>query len=212
MKKITETKRKIFLVKVPKYLGEQIRNMKNNASVGTISFSNNISVDFVNKIVPNNYNVSLKNETEKYAVDLFSENIIANECTHFLNITPVMDAKYFEFKKKYNAQKPAERSTRALEHFAEMKKGEKYANLKEMEAFAKKKKAQLQIKKRERLDKPDVIDILFKAFEKHTNWTVKDLSDFSGQPIAYIQEIIGEIAVLDKTDYRNTYVLKEQFK
>ncbi|ORD92990.1 T2FB [Enterospora canceri] len=99
-----------------------------------------------------------------------------------------------------------------INHFEQLKRGEKYTGLKEMEAHARKKKRQLQEKKRERLDKSDAIDVLFKAFEKHGAWTVKDLADFTGQPVAYIQEIIGEIAVLDKKDYKNTYILKKQFK
>ena len=214
MKKLTPINKKMFLVKMPRYLGDQIKSYKNNSVIGFIkSTDDKYEITFEKQIKPRNYVVSYKNEQNKVVANLENdENCLVNQLDHFLNISPVMDSHYFAFKKELKNNREIVHKTQTLNHFEELRRGEKYANLKEMEAFAKKKKEQLIGKKRERLDKGDVIDILFKAFEKYSNWTVKDLSDFSGQPVAYIQEIINDIAVLDKKDHRNTYILKEEFK
>ena len=212
MKKIIESNKKAFLVKVPKYLGDQIKSLKDNSIVGTLSVEDDLQIKLINSIFPNEYILNIKPEKEKYAAFFTEDNVIVNECSEFMNITPVMNSEFFAFKKNFNAQKQAQRQIKELDHFAELKKGEKYAKLKEMEAFAKKKKQHLQNKKRDRLDKADVFDLIFKAFEMQTNWTVKDLSNACSQPLAYIQELINEVAVLDKSDHRNTYVLKDQYK
>ncbi|KAI5173208.1 transcription initiation factor TFIIF subunit beta [Pancytospora epiphaga] len=78
--------------------------------------------------------------------------------------------------------------------------------------MARNRKIMLQEKKRERLDSQDVYDMIFNAYEKRPLWTVKDLADFTGQPTAYIQELIADICVLNKKDHRHAYELKPEYK
>lgn len=217
MKTLIPDQQEVFLVKVPKYLGKQMRTVGNNKTIGEFLFDGQIAqIKFPTTIYPNKYEIIVKDDDNKYIANVGIDN--NNECSIYkissmLHVVPVMDAAYFEFKKKQKEQiHDNKHEIQFLNHFDELRKGEKYANLKEMEMYIKKKKQQTQEKKRERLEKPDVLNLIFKAFEKHDSWTVKDLADFSGQPIAYIQEIINEIAILDKKDNRNTYVLKDQFK
>ena len=66
-------------------------------------------------------------------------------------------------------------------------------------------------KRRERLDKPDAINLIFKAFEKNESWSIKDLSDYTGQPMAFVQEIVSEVCELNKEDHRSLYYLKNEY-
>lgn len=125
-------------------------------------------------------------------------------------IRPVMNSEYLEFKRRMRAAE--EEKVKVIDYFSEMKRSGKYSMLKEMDVLARKRKQMLQEKKRERLDKEAVMEILFNAFEIHERWTVKDLADFSGQPVAYMQEIVNEVCVLNKRDHRNTYELKPEYK
>ena len=54
--------------------------------------------------------------------------------------------------------------------------------------------------------------MVFKAFEKYSSWTVKDLADFCGQPVAFIQEIVSDICVLNKKDLKNMYELRPEYR
>lgn len=217
MKTLIPNHQEVFLVKVPKYLGKQIRSLGNNKTIGEFLFDGQTAqIKFPTSIYPNEYKIIVKDDDSKYIANINGDD--GNECfvhkiSTMFHVVPVMNAAYFEFKKKQKNQVHDNRhEIQFLNHFDELRKGEKYANLKEMDMYIRKKKQQTQEKKRERLEKSDVLNLMFKAFEKHDSWTVKDLADFSGQPIAYIQEIINEIATLDKKDNRNTYVLKDQFK
>lgn len=218
MKNLELKGKNVFLLKMPKYLSEQIKKNKENQDIGEIELdeeNGTCQIKLNKNFSPLEYTVTMKKDLNKYAVDVNGEEDtqVVMPITEHLLMKPVMNKEYFEFKRAMTeVNEKNKHNTIVLNHFEEIKKGEKYSGLKEMEAYARKKKEMLQDKKRERLDKQDAIDILFKAFEKHENWTVKDLADFSGQPLAYIQEIIGEIAVLNKNDHRNTYRLKDQFR
>lgn len=89
---------------------------------------------------------------------------------------------------------------------------DKIGNVKELESLARKRKKMLQDRKRERLDKNEVMDIIFRAFETNESWTAKELGDFSGQPLAYINELLPEICTMNKKDQRNMWQLKDEYK
>ncbi|KAL6122387.1 hypothetical protein NUSPORA_00569 [Nucleospora cyclopteri] len=206
------SKREVWLVKMPKYVGDQIKKLKSGEFLGVMQEDGDISLnDFLER---NNLPIEhVVNKHSRENMHLISEeSILCGEIKKELFFNPVITRKYLEFKRKNKGVISGESRSKVINYFEELRKGEKYAGLKEMELQRKLRKEQLLDRKRERLDKNDVIDILFKAFEKYEYWTVKDLADFSGQPIAFIQEIIGEIAVLNKKDHRNTYELKPQFK
>lgn len=124
-------------------------------------------------------------------------------------ISPVFDEKYFNLKMTQDKQN---RSVVKIIDYASNKRLEKYTTLSEMDALTRRRKKLLQQNKRERLARPEVMDIVFRAFEIQDHWTVRDLADYSGQPNAYISEILGEIGELDKGDFRGSWTLKEEYR
>ncbi|EPZ32701.1 Transcription initiation factor IIF, beta subunit domain-containing protein [Rozella allomycis CSF55] len=71
---------------------------------------------------------------------------------------------------------------------------------------------QLQEGKRDRLPKEHVLNQLFKAFEKHPYWALKDLVRTTNQPVTYIKELLNEICVINsRGPYKNLYQLRQDF-
>lgn len=214
----------VWLAKMPKYLGEQIMKLGNGSYIGSLQVvptqqGSSCSIKFSDSIlssgIPREHNIEIKDRNNNmYLVSndrnkMIIEGVINKEC--FIN--PVMNADYIRFKKTQKTQSTNhEEKVKVIDYFAEVKRNAKYSSLREMEMLAKKRKQMLQDKKRERLEREDVLEIIFNAFEKHDLWTVRDLADFSGQPVAYIQELVNEICVLNKKDHKNTYELKPEFK
>ncbi|XP_037665768.1 general transcription factor IIF subunit 2-like [Choloepus didactylus] len=67
--------------------------------------------------------------------------------------------------------------------------------------------------KRVRIDKDQVLTVLFSAFEKHQYYNVKDLVDITGQPVEYLKEILNEIGVRNvKGPHKNTWELKAEYQ
>lgn len=201
------------------YLVSHSGNMSNsniNSNINTninsnmnVSRSNNKSTN-TSKPTTNNNKTNATNNNKTTNKSTFEvEGLINKECF----VRPVINAEYLQFKRKQkNQQESTEEKVKVIDYFSEVKRSAKYSALKEMDLLARKRKLMLQGKKRERLEKSDVMEIVFNAFEKHSFWTVKDLADFSGQPIAYIQEIVNEICVMNKKDHKNTYELKPEYK
>lgn len=215
----------IWLAKVPKYLGEQILKIKKDSKVGTLFINGNpntgdtsveitLAGHIIKSGIPTDHVIDVKNKSQ--GMYLVSNSLEQMEVQGVLNreclIRPVMSAQYFDYKRKVNAMKNGTESEVKVIDTKDYKKTSKYVSIKEMDMLARKRKEMLQNKKRERLEKDDVIEMMFNAFEKHSLWTVKDLADFSGQPVAFIQEIVSEICVLNKKDHRNTYELKPEYK
>ncbi|KAK5915538.1 hypothetical protein CesoFtcFv8_001120 [Champsocephalus esox] len=67
--------------------------------------------------------------------------------------------------------------------------------------------------KRARLDKQQVLDMLFSAFEKHQFYNIKDLVDITKQPVTYLKEILRDIGVYNvKGTHKNTWELKPEYR
>lgn len=194
----------------PMYILQNDANRsKGSNAVDSPSINSRRSVPDLSKVKNKSFSELLKDSPFPEEGSFSIQGVINKECF----IRPVINEKYLEYKKAMQSLAEQNESTvKMIDYFAEVRKGEKYGSLKEMDILARKRKKQLQDKKRERLDKQDVIDIIFNAFEKHEFWTVRDLADFSGQPVAYIQELVSEICVLNKKDHRNTYELKPEYK
>ncbi len=94
------------------------------------------------------------------------EGVVNKECF----IKPVMNAKYLQYKKLIrNAVDNIEEKTKFIDYFEDIKKTAKFSRIKEIDLLAKKIKQFLQDKKRERLEKGDVMEIIFNAFENMKN-------------------------------------------
>lgn len=67
--------------------------------------------------------------------------------------------------------------------------------------------------KKTRLEKEQVQDLLFAAFEKHQYYNVKDLVRITNQPITFLKEVLKEICNYNmKAPHRNMWELKEEYR
>ncbi|KAJ2813494.1 hypothetical protein H4S07_000646 [Coemansia furcata] len=64
-----------------------------------------------------------------------------------------------------------------------------------------------------RMERKDLMELLFACFEKHMYWGFKGLVEETRQPTAYLKEVLADIAVLNKRGpYVATYSLKSEFR
>ncbi|XP_030231984.1 general transcription factor IIF subunit 2 isoform X4 [Gadus morhua] len=67
--------------------------------------------------------------------------------------------------------------------------------------------------KRARVDKQQVLDMLFSAFEKHQYYNIKDLVDITKQPVTYLKEILRDIGNYNvKGTHKNTWELRPEYR
>lgn len=216
----------VWIAKVPKYLGEKIMGCRGETTIGTLSIDRApenagavvrvcLSDAFQKMNIPVDHLIDIKEREQRMYIvssggdQMVVEGHVNKECF----IRPVINERYLEHKRRLQAsQNRGETATKIIDYFTEVRKGEKYGSLKEIDILARKRKIMLQEKKRERLDSQDVYDMIFNAYEQRELWTVKDLADFTGQPVAYIQELVAEVCVLNKKDHKNSYELKPEYK
>lgn len=66
--------------------------------------------------------------------------------------------------------------------------------------------------RRERLPRAEVINTLFKAFERYEHLPFTDLERYTMQPAAYLKEILAEIAIYNKRGpHKNLYELLPEY-
>lgn len=124
-------------------------------------------------------------------------------------ISPQFNEKYLKYKQNLIVSRRSQ--VRVIDYSTKIRT-ERSTTISEMDAMARRRKRMLQQNKRERLERPEVMDIIFRAFEVQDQWTIRDLSEYSGQPVAYINEILQEIGELNKGDFRGSWSLREEYR
>jgi len=67
--------------------------------------------------------------------------------------------------------------------------------------------------RRERLQKDELIDLIFHAFEKQNFYNLKELTQFTNQPQGYLKETLIELCIYHKHGPNKTkYELKPEYK
>lgn len=67
--------------------------------------------------------------------------------------------------------------------------------------------------KRTRRDRGELEDIMFKLFERQSNWALKQLVQETDQPAQFLKEILNELCVYNKRGTnQGTYELKPEYK
>jgi len=70
-----------------------------------------------------------------------------------------------------------------------------------------------QPERRERMDRDKLKDLLFEQFEKHQYYSLKDLQDITKQPVQFLKEVLKEIAVYNsKQSSKNMWELKPEYR
>ncbi|KAI5162339.1 transcription initiation factor TFIIF subunit beta [Nematocida ausubeli] len=209
---------RVTLVKVPRILEECLEEYAEALEIGTIEERGDSNVLKISPhIGPQNFPREwiiepLENKTGIFTFvqkphGAFIDGVITDEVYAKPKITP----EYLKYKRERNAAQNVKADVKAVDSLKEGIRMERYGAT-EYDLMARKRKKMLMEKKRERLSKTEVMDILFRAFEEYPYWSVKDLADRSGQPLAYIQELLPGIAVLNKKAHRNMYELKPEYK
>lgn len=138
---------------------------------------------------------------------------IAGKIEHECQIKPRMNKEYKALMERLNYEtRQPKRSMVLLEQEPSGVKVGTAAHVKESKLLNIKKSKYSSDNKRDRMPKPELMDILFKAFEQHAFWSIDDLVKKTQQPVAYLKQVLPEICDYIRIgEYRNCYQLKSQF-
>ncbi|KAI5180711.1 transcription initiation factor TFIIF subunit beta [Nematocida sp. AWRm80] len=209
---------KVTLIKVPRMLQEHLEEYKDPIEIGTLEEKNGKTVFRVSMSVgPNNFprEWTLESLEKKNGLFTFTQKqhsaSVDGQVIEEMYLRPQITPEYLQYKRERQKIQTVKKEVKMVDSLREGIRIEKYG-ASEYDLMARRRKKLLLDRKRERLAKAEVMDILFRAFEEYPYWSLKDLSDRSGQPQAYIQEILSEIAIVNKKTQKNMYELKPEYK
>ncbi|KAJ2785989.1 hypothetical protein H4R18_000204 [Coemansia javaensis] len=231
---------KVWLVKVPTFLAEKWKQPREEgAHLGkmriydkpdkngsTISIILGDSDEY--RDIPKEYRMQVTNEKVRNML-IFSEerdptkivkptSVQANKAVpiamtgtvhHECTVTPHYTTEYKRIvRKRFLDRHMNARRTQTL-HSTELNRSMLTADASVFDTAQKKPKIDTRMA---RMERQDLINTLFACFEKHPYWSLKGLIEYTRQPVAYLKEVLGDIAVLNKSGgYNNTYALKPEF-
>ncbi|XP_024151760.1 general transcription factor IIF subunit 2 isoform X2 [Oryzias melastigma] len=222
----------VWLVKVPKYLSQQWAKATGRGEVGKlriskkgnqgkaeVSFTLNEELTIIEGIedktvsAPREHPFTMQSVggqtlavfTESSSDKIALEGVVVQraECR------PAVSESYMKLKRLQieESSKPSRLSQQLAKPVTNYKPVSNHEYNREYE---KKKKEE---GKRARADKPQVLDMLFSAFEKHQYYNIKDLVDITKQPVIYLKEILRDIGIYNvKGTHKNTWELKPEYR
>ncbi|EJW02583.1 hypothetical protein EDEG_03016 [Edhazardia aedis USNM 41457] len=215
----------VWLAKFPAIITEKLQKMNPESVIGTMNYEKNeqnsqskitftLSDEMLALGLPSQYDIVFNDvRTNMYILKLEGlqskiEGTIKKEC----NIRPKINHEYLNFKKrlaeeKRNIQKCCETIT-----LKDVNMAEKVLGVADIEFLSKKRKKMLSEKKRERTGSSEALNMIFMAYEESESWTVKDMAARINQPVAFTQQLMNEICILNKRDHRNLWELKPLYK
>jgi transcription initiation factor TFIIF subunit beta len=67
--------------------------------------------------------------------------------------------------------------------------------------------------RRERLPEAEVLNLIFKAFERYPLWTLKSITDYTHQPTSYVRDLLNRVAIYNtRGPNKNMYELRPEYK
>ncbi|XP_045587835.2 general transcription factor IIF subunit 2-like [Procambarus clarkii] len=231
---ITNCSRGLWLVKVPKYLGDKwadcaghdvgkLKITKVPGKPPTITFKSSEHTLKDGKI-PREHKVishSLKEMTlgvlsepdlgsssSDAAVSETQQLSFEGQVIHKLECQPVVDDYYINQKRE--AVKKAAQSLHTVKLIDRPLNGYKPISHHKHNVYLEQKKAE---GKTIRDDKDKVMELLFAAFEKHQYYNIKDLHKITRQPITYLKEILKDLCNYNvKNPHKNMWELKPEYR
>nr|XP_045587896.1 general transcription factor IIF subunit 2-like [Procambarus clarkii] len=190
---ITNCSRGLWLVKVPKYLGDKWADCAGH-DVGKLKITK----------VPD-----LGSCSSDAAVSETQQLSFEGQVIHKLECQPVVDDYYINQKRE--AVKKAAQSLHTVKLTDRPLNGYKpISHHKHNVHLEQKKKAG---GKTIRDDKDKVMELLFAAFEKHQYYNIKDLHKITRQPITYLKEILKDLCNYNvKNPHKNMWELKPEYR
>ncbi|XP_050422659.1 general transcription factor IIF subunit 2 [Adelges cooleyi] len=140
-------------------------------------------------------------ETDKLSIE--------GKISQKLECRPIGDQVYMDLKK--TAIKKAHIPTRQVQKLDKVVQNFKpISDHKHNIEYNEKKKSE---GKKARDDKDSVMAMLFKAFEKHQYYNIKDLVTLTKQPVVYLKEILKEVCNYNlKHPHKNMWELKPEYR
>ena len=196
--------RRVWLLKVPHFLYDSWSDLSvPNTDLGTVTIESNSSPGDIPKIsmklnddtnnsnpIPLNYTLNFVKHPQSRLV--FAENeegkavSLAGTIHSEFHVTPQMDDAYRRIMRaRTNTTSNPRRTTQFVDESASSTKFNILATVNEAKLLQQRpsKRRLSPDSRRERLPKPELMDLLFRAFEREPYWSLKGLSDHSNQPV-----------------------------
>ncbi|XP_065223288.1 general transcription factor IIF subunit 2 [Planococcus citri] len=237
---VSNSSRGIWLVKVPKYIASKWEKAPSSIEVGKLKINRNanqkvqVSLNLSESMlcmdndnqeaIPRNHKLDVT-PVNRQTLGVFSQGpsgqrledsmlepdklILEGKIAQRLECHPYADSNYM--KLKMESFKKAREPVRLLKTLDKVVVAYKpVSNHKHLKEYEEKKKAE---GKRSRDDKNAVLDMLFKAFDKHQYYNIKDLVTITKQPVGYLKEILKEVCNHNmKNPHKNMWELKPEYR
>ncbi|XP_067929972.1 general transcription factor IIF subunit 2-like [Watersipora subatra] len=214
----------VWLVKVPKYVAEKMK--KANGVLGQISmipssksgkteilYSLDDRLKQPQESTPTTHKVIITPQYKQHLAVLGQTEAgrlsIDGKVIQRMECRPQADQNYLKYKKHQveESNKPERYVIQIDNPVNTYKPVSTHAHIAEHEA---RKKAD---GKRSRDDAAHVKELLFKAFEKHQYYALKDLHALTKQPMPHLKEILKDICKYNlKAPHKNMYELKSEYR
>lgn len=231
---LSGAKHDLWLVKVPKGLATKWLNAPEDGAVGKLRLTKNggrTDVTYTmdptleqteipgTKAVPSQHKFVLQGVGQQNlavfslssrAPKVGEKRSVEGRIVQRVDCRPVISDKYMQLKKAQmiDACRP-NRTTRQLAS-AVKSVYKPVAITEEEKADRLRKKEQ---GKKIRMEKEELQQKLFEAFEKHQYYSIKDLRNITLQPTSFLSEVLREIGVYSQhPDHRNMWELKEEYR
>nr|CAB3251302.1 general transcription factor IIF subunit 2 [Phallusia mammillata] len=230
---LSGAKHDVWLVKVPKYLATKWLNAPDGCPVGKLRISKNAGRTEVmysmnsNLRDPNATSADANLSTDhKFALQgsggqclsVFSttgnpkvgeKRCMEGRVVQKVDCRPVVSKNYMQLKKAQMIE--ASRPKRITKQLSSVVRTYKPVDItkEEREYKINKKKADKSV----RMERDELQSALFKAFEKHQYYNIKDLKDITAQPITFLKEVLKEIGLYNNhTGHRHMWELKPEYR
>ncbi|KAJ2482740.1 hypothetical protein IWW56_000913 [Coemansia sp. RSA 2131] len=232
---------KVWLVKVPAFLAEKWKQTREDGvQLGKMRIyerpdasGSNISVlvndTDENKDIPKEYRMQVSNERVRNmfifseardpraivkptsaeankAVPIAMTGTVHHECT----VTPTYTDEYKRIMRKRVLDRHKNARKAQPMHSSEYSRSMLAAGTDMFDTAQKKAKTDTRMA---RMERQDLMNLIFAKFEKYPYWSFKGLLEETRQPTAYLREVLADIARLNKSGpYVNNYSLKPEFR
>lgn len=227
---MNQANRRVWLVKVPDYIADRLADLdESNLDLGVVRVTPNPvgGPAQVNLLLaphgpcgdlPLEYTLQLSKCDQ--TMHLFCEDLsgravmIEGKVEQECQLRPILNEQYRDVMRRRNetANRPRRTVQMVDVESRDIQVG-LIPHVSEYEMLSKRKKRYEPEMRRERLPREEVMDILFRAFERIPHWTFKALEEHTRQPATYLKEILGEITIYNsRGPYKNLYELRPEYR
>lgn len=227
---MSSANRRVWLVKVPDYLAERLEQLdEDGVDLGVVRATPSgpnqpaqvkllLSPQGPCSDLPLEYTLQLAKCDQ--SMHVFCEDLAGNalmiegKVEQDCQLKPILNDQYREVMKQRDEQANRPRRTvQVVDVMEEKVRMGVLPSVSEAEMLARRKRRYEPEQRKERLPRDEVMDIVFRAFERTPHWSFKALIDHTQQPSAYLKEILTDIAIYNtRGPYKGLYELKAEYK